>query len=79
MSIHLNYYFLSIEGRKKFEEWRDKLGITDGKQFKVLECLYKKGPQMISQIATEMKLHQNDIIPEIEAFEQAKYIESYKP
>ena len=79
MSIHLNYYFLSIEGRKKFEEWRDKLNITEGNYFKILECLYKKGPQMIAQIATETKLHQNEIIPEIGALEQAKYIESYKP
>ena len=79
MSLHLNYYYLTIEGRRNFENWRDNLHISEGTDFRVLEYLYKKGPQMALQIANDIKLSPKEVIPHMEAREQAGYIQASKP
>ena len=73
MSIHMNYYVLSPQGRKKFEEWRE-IGITTGTHYKIIEYLYKKGAATIAMISTDTKLSPKEVIPQIEAFTQAEYI-----
>lgn len=73
MSIHMNYYVLSPEGRKKFEEWRE-IGITTGTHYKIIEYLYKKGAATIAMMSTDTKISPKEVIPQIEAFTQAKYI-----
>jgi DNA-binding PadR family transcriptional regulator len=73
MNIHMNYYVLSPQGRKKFEEWRE-IGITTGTYYKIIEYLYKKGAATVAQIASDTKLSPKEVIPEVEAFTQAGYL-----
>jgi len=73
MSVHMNYYVLSPEGRKKFEEWRE-IGITTGDYYKIIEYLYKKGAATVAIIATDTKISPKEVIPQIEAFTQAGYL-----
>jgi len=70
MNVHMNYYVLSPQGRKKFEEWRE-IGITTGNHYKIIEYLYKKGAATVAMIATETKISPKEVIPQIEAFTQA--------
>ena len=73
MSVYMNYYVLSPQGRKKFEEWRE-IGITSGNHYKIIEYLYKKGAATVGQIAQETKLMPREVISQIEAFTQAGYL-----
>jgi DNA-binding PadR family transcriptional regulator len=73
MSVYMNYYVLSPQGRKKFEEWRE-IGITTGDHFKVIEYLYKKGAANVGSISQDTKIIPKDVISQIEAFTQAGYI-----
>jgi|GEM_PF-5398016 len=73
MSIHTNYYVLSPQGRKKFEEWQ-QIGINSGIQYKIIEYLYKKSAATVAMISTDTKLSPKDVIPQVEAFTQAGYL-----
>jgi DNA-binding MarR family transcriptional regulator len=73
MSVFMNYYVLSPQGRKKFEEWQ-QIGITTGPHYKIIEYLYKKGAATVAQISQETKLSPKEVIPQIEAFTQAGYL-----
>mgnify|MGYP001765782388 FL=1 len=73
MSIYMNYYVLSPQGRKKFEEWQ-QIGITTGTHYKIVEYLYKKNAATIAQIAQGTKLSPKEVIAQIEAFTQAGYL-----
>jgi len=78
MGIHLNYYVLSPQGWKKFEEWRE-MGINTGTQYKIIEYLYKKGAATVAMISTDTKLSPKEVIPQIEAFTQAGYLMAVEP
>jgi DNA-binding MarR family transcriptional regulator len=73
MSIYMNYYVLSPQGRKKFEEWQ-QIGITTGPHYQIVEYLYKKNAATVSQISQGTKLSPKEVIPQIEAFTQAGYL-----
>jgi len=73
MSVYMNYYVLSPQGRKKFEEWQ-QIGITTGTQYKIIEYLYKKNAATVAQIASEIKLSPKEVITQIEAFNQSGYL-----
>ncbi|MEA1959094.1 MAG: hypothetical protein U9N44_05450 [Chloroflexota bacterium] len=79
MSVHLNYYVLSPEGRKRFEDWKNGLGITEGTHFKILENLYIKNTGTIAQICNDTKLSPKDVIAEMEFLEQGGYLMVIKP
>ena len=78
MSIYMNYYVLSPQGRKKFEEWQ-QIGITTGTHYKIIEYLYKKNAATIAQIAQGTKLSPKEVIAQIEAFNQAGYLMVVEP
>ena len=73
MSIYMNYYVLSPQGRKKFEEWQE-IGITTGTHYQIIGYLYKKGAATVAQISQETKLSPKEVIPQVEAFTQAGYL-----
>ena len=73
MSIYMNYYVLSPQGRKKFEDWQ-QMGITTGPQYKVIEYLYKKNAATVAQIAQGTKLPPKEVASQIELFTQADYL-----
>ena len=73
MSVYMNYYVLSPQGRKKFEGWQE-LGITTGNHYKIIEYLYKKSAATVAQIAEGTKLPPKEIASQIEAFTQAGYL-----
>ena len=73
MSVYMNYYVLSPQGRKKFEEWQ-QIGITTGNHYKIIEYLYKKGAATVAQIAQGTKLPPKEVAPQIDAFTQASYL-----
>ncbi|MFA5055816.1 MAG: hypothetical protein WC562_06590 [Dehalococcoidia bacterium] len=73
MSIYMNYYVLSPQGRKKFEDWQ-QMGITTGPQYQVVEYLYKKNAATIAQIAQGTKLSPKEVASQIEFFSQAGYL-----
>ena len=73
MSVYMNYYVLSPQGRKKFEEWQ-QIGITTGTQYKIIEYLYKKNAATVAQISQETKLIPKEVASQIEFFTQAGYL-----
>ena len=77
MSLNLSMYVLTPAGRKKFEDWRDELGITDGTYFKVMEYLYNTGSGNIPQIVSDTRLPHADVVAEVAQFEQDGYVRSY--
>ena len=73
MNVHMNYYVLSPQGRKKFEDWREA-GITTGPHYKIMEYLYKKGAATVAMISSDTKMSPKEVIPQIEAFTQTGYL-----
>jgi DNA-binding MarR family transcriptional regulator len=73
MSVYMNYYVLSPQGRKKFDEWQ-QMGITTGTQYKIIEYLYKKSAATVAQIAQATKLSPKEVITQIEVFTQSGYL-----